>query len=515
MPPKYSLLSKRYPSFFARTPINGNSKTTATFYLQNRYVHTGNLFDELPRRDLYSLNSQLASYSRDGNFLATWDLFSRIHSAFFELDAYTFSPVLRACSALPDTKCGRQVHALMIKTGTDLGTITKTALMDMYSKYGCLGESVKVFEEMEFRDVVTWNALVSSFLRHGLAKEALGIFRAMRRERVEMTEFTLCSVLKACAFIKAFRQGKQVHGLVIVMGRDLVVLGTALIDFYSNVGYIGEAMKVYSCLSCREDEVLRNSLIAGCVKHGRYEEAHLVMSSMRPNAVALTTALSACSDNSDLWVGMQIHCVALRFGFIANTQVCNVWDVVESLRCNMRKKGLAKALGGLASGLSIVLFLCGRFPLKQIHGGDQMHLVNYLTDLDSDASKVKMGRAFNTHYYFHHHHQAMLRALNKHRNPNRYGRLDKEPDTECLMEGELKTSGSSPSHEVSGSPKLCTLGPELAPQNVSPVKPSRRKGSKSHPLFSLCDGAGRKKNTTARPEFARYLQYVKEGGVWV
>ncbi|KAJ6740055.1 PROTEIN SHROOM-LIKE [Salix purpurea] len=109
----------------------------------------------------------------------------------------------------------------------------------------------------------------------------------------------------------------------------------------------------------------------------------------------------------------------------------------------------------------------------------------------------------------------MLRALNKHRNPSRYGRLDKEPDTECLLEGELKTSGSSPSHEVSGSPKLCTLGPELAPQNVSPVNPRRRKGSKSHPLFSLCDGAGRKKNTTARPEFARYLQYVKEGGVWV
>lgn len=212
----------------------------------------------------------------------------------------------------------------MIKIGTDLGTIAKTAVMDMYSKYGCLGESVKVFEEMEFRDVVTWNALVSSFLRHGLAKEALGVFRAMMRESVEITEFTLCSVLKACAFIKAFRQGKQVHGLVIVMGRDLVVLGTALIDFYSNVGYISEAMKVFSCLSCRKDEVLRNSLIAGCVKHRRYEEAFLVMSTMRPNAVALTTALAACSDNSDLWIGMQIHCVALRFGFIANTQVCNV-----------------------------------------------------------------------------------------------------------------------------------------------------------------------------------------------
>ncbi|KAG6767910.1 hypothetical protein POTOM_026800 [Populus tomentosa] len=108
----------------------------------------------------------------------------------------------------------------------------------------------------------------------------------------------------------------------------------------------------------------------------------------------------------------------------------------------------------------------------------------------------------------------MLRALNKQRNPNRYGRLDKEPDTTSLLAGELETSESLPAHEVSGSPKLSTLGrPEVAPQNVSSVKPSRRKDSKSHPLFSLCDGAGRKKKPTARPEFARYLQYVKEGGI--
>ncbi|KAJ6420119.1 hypothetical protein OIU84_030102 [Salix udensis] len=425
--PLFSLFNnrrKKKPT--ARPEFASQLNLSLTDNANNRYVHTGNLFDELPHRDLYSLNSQLASYSRDGNFLATWDLFSRIHSAFFELDAYTFSPVLRACSALPDTKCGRQVHALMIKTGTDLGTITKTALMDMYSKYGCLGESVKVFEEMEFRDVVTWNALVSSFLRHGLAKEALGIFRAMRRERVEMTEFTLCSVLKACAFIKAFRQGKQVHGLVIVMGRDLVVLGTALIDFYSNAGYISEAMKVYSCLSCRKDEVLRNSLIGGCVKHGRYEEAFLEGSRVLPNSVTLLAVLSACGHSGlvkegqelfnsarekygldpnqehysclidilgraglieDAWclfhdmVKIGVGPTAAVWAALVNACCLNLdvsrgefaakhllelepnndgihvlvskfyasidrWDVVESLRCNMRKKGLAKVLGG-------------------------------------------------------------------------------------------------------------------------------------------------------------------------
>ncbi|ESR36512.1 hypothetical protein WN944_029064 [Citrus x changshan-huyou] len=134
----------------------------------------------------------------------------------------------------------------------------------------------------------------------------------------------LSSVLKACALLKAFRLGKQVHGLVVVLGRDLVFLSTALIDFYSAVGCISEAMNVFNGFNGRVDPVMKNSLISGCVQNKKYKEAFSIMSTMRPNVVALTSALAACSENSDLWIGKQIHCVALRFGFIYETQMCNV-----------------------------------------------------------------------------------------------------------------------------------------------------------------------------------------------
>ncbi|XP_050128045.1 pentatricopeptide repeat-containing protein At5g66500, mitochondrial [Malus sylvestris] len=285
---------------------------------------THHLFDETSQRDIYSLNSLLASYTRNGQFSSTWALFCRVHRTKSDLNAYTFTPVLGACRALPRPERGRQVHCLMIKTGSESGTVAKTAVMDMYSKYGFLEDSVRAFEEMEFKDVVTWNALLSSFLRHGLAREAVGVFEAMRKERVEFSEFTMCSLLKACAFSKAFRQGKQVHGMVVVMGRDMVILGTALIDFYSAVGCMSEAMKVFSSLNCRRDDVIFNSLVAGCVRNKKYQEALSIMSAMKPNVIALTSALAACSENSNLWIGKQIHCVALRHGFMSDTQMCNV-----------------------------------------------------------------------------------------------------------------------------------------------------------------------------------------------
>ncbi|KAM7529688.1 hypothetical protein LguiB_033098 [Lonicera macranthoides] len=304
--------------------IRPNNPST-NFHIRFIHFHhrADQQFDEIPQRNISSLNSLLASYLRNNDAPASWDLFLHMHRLRNDLNSYTFTPVLGACSALPNPVRGVQVHVLMIKTGSDSETVTKTALMDMYSKHGQLGDSVRVFNEMGFKDVVTWNAMLSSFLRHGYLVKALGVFEEMRKERVEFSEFTLCSVLKACASLNAYRQGKQVHALVIVMGRDLVVLSTALIDFYSTVEFIDEAMKIYRNLSWRNDKIMQNSLISGCVLNKKYNEAFSIISKMKPNIVALTSALAACSENSDLWIGKQIHGVAIRRSFISDTQLCN------------------------------------------------------------------------------------------------------------------------------------------------------------------------------------------------
>ncbi|KAK1373488.1 Pentatricopeptide repeat-containing protein [Heracleum sosnowskyi] len=278
----------------------------------------------MSERNISSVNSLLNSLTRNAHFQASWDMFRRMHRVRSDLNSYTFTPTLGACSALPNPLRGRQVHALMIKLGLDGEVITKTALMNMYSKYGLLDDSVLAFEEIRFKDVVTWNAMLSSFLRHDLPFKALDVFKEMREQRVEFSEFSLCSVVKACALLSAYKQGKQVHGLVTVMGRDLVVLGTALIDFYSRVGHIGEAIKIYRGMSGRKDDIMCNSMISGCIRNKKYDFAMSIMSSMRPNAIALTSALSACSENSDLWIGKQIHGVTIRQGFTYDTQLCNV-----------------------------------------------------------------------------------------------------------------------------------------------------------------------------------------------
>ncbi|KAK6939396.1 Pentatricopeptide repeat [Dillenia turbinata] len=290
---------------------------------QMLYVRVYHSFDEMIHGDLHLLNSLLASHIHNKDAAAAWDLFYNIHSARSDLCSYTFTPVLGACSTLPNPIRGQQVHSLMIKMGTNLVGVTQTALMDMYSKYGLMDDSVRVFEEIVFKDVVTWNSLLSNFLRHGLPKRALRVFETMRMEGVNISEFTLCSMLKVCASLKALHQGKQIHALVVMMDRNLIVLNTALIDFYSSLGCIGEAMKVFHDLCYRSDDVMCNSLVSGCIRNGKIKEALSIMSSVKPNIICLTSALSACADVAELRIGKQVHCVAIRLGFTVDTQLCN------------------------------------------------------------------------------------------------------------------------------------------------------------------------------------------------
>ncbi|GKU99197.1 hypothetical protein SLEP1_g12076 [Rubroshorea leprosula] len=104
---------------------------------------------------------------------------------------------------------------------------------------------------------------------------------------------------------------------------------------------------------------------------------------------------------------------------------------------------------------------------------------------------------------------AMLRAFSVRRSQWRYEPLvDDEPDV-SLLGGKLSRTTSLPAGLFCSSRKAA---PDSALPSNSQVKSTKKK-SKSHPLFSLFDGR-RKRKTTAKPEFARYLEYVKEGGVW-
>lgn len=297
----------------ARAPVSDPTKRTL------------NLFDEMPQRNHQSLNALLSTYARSGDANAAWELFCHMHRTGYHLNGYTFTPVLSACAAITIVERGRQVHNLVAKSNSisNSETVVGTALVDMYSKCGHLDDAIRAFEEVKSKDVVAWNTMLACFVRHGFANKAIGVFQEMQNVGVEISGFSLCSMLKACASSHALRQGEQVHASATIRGCNLLVFSTALIDFYSDCRMLCSAIKVFNDLNCKKDDAICNALVSGCVHNLKYSEAFSMLGRMKPNPTALTSVLVGCSELSNLENGKQIHCVAIRWGFESDTLLCN------------------------------------------------------------------------------------------------------------------------------------------------------------------------------------------------
>lgn len=96
----------------------------------------------------------------------------------------------------------------------------------------------------------------------------------------------------------------------------------------------------------------------------------------------------------------------------------------------------------------------------------------------------------------------MFRALSTRRRG--YEQLGDEEASSAALVPKLSRTKSSPAAAGKGCSKKMQVA--TAAQQV-------KKASKVHPFFSLFE-TKRKKKPTSRPEFSRYLEYVREGGAW-
>ncbi|KAE8651515.1 hypothetical protein Csa_019194 [Cucumis sativus] len=129
----------------------------------------------------------------------------------FVPDMFTFPVLLKACSNFSGSREGRQVHGVVVKLGLLADHYVQNSLIRCYGACGDFSCAGKVFDEMLVRDVVSWNSLISGFMKAGHFDEAISVFFRMD---VEPSMTTLVSVLAACARNGDLCTGKGIHGVI-------------------------------------------------------------------------------------------------------------------------------------------------------------------------------------------------------------------------------------------------------------------------------------------------------------
>ncbi|XP_057845753.2 pentatricopeptide repeat-containing protein At4g02750 [Cryptomeria japonica] len=180
-------------------------------------------------------------------------------------------------------------------------TFVRKTLLYMYVKFGSLADARKVFDEMPERDVYSWTAMIAGYSRHGIAYEALALFRRMRETSVSPNHFTFASVLSVCAKLAALEEGIEIHEEINrrALNSD-VCLGNCIIDMYAKCGSVQKARNVFDKMP-QLDVVSWNTMIAGYASNGFvFDALKLFLKMPEPDLISWNTMIAGFAQNGFL-----------------------------------------------------------------------------------------------------------------------------------------------------------------------------------------------------------------------
>lgn len=290
-----------------------------TMYVKCGDVWSARLvFDGMTKRDRISWNSMISGYFENGMCGEGLELFFTMRVVSVVPDLMTMTSVISACELLGDGRLGRAVHGYVARTEFGVDVSVGNSLIKLYSSVGYLEEAEMVFSRMEYKDVVSWTAMISGYEENGLPKKAVETYIRMELEGVMPDEVAIFSVLSACASLGFLDMGIKLHELAKRTGLvSYIIVANALIDLYSKCKCIDKALEVFLRIP-RKDVISWTSIIIGLRINNRSLEAlaffRQMKLSLNPNYVTLVSALSACGRIGALMCGKEIHAHALRMG---------------------------------------------------------------------------------------------------------------------------------------------------------------------------------------------------------
>ncbi|CAK9182155.1 unnamed protein product [Ilex paraguariensis] len=165
------------------------------------------LFDEMPERNVISWSSIMAAYSRISDFKEVLGLYRSMQEVGIKPNESVLVSVLTACAHLGALAQGLWVHSYARRYNLESNPRLATALVDMYSKCGCVELALSVFEDITNKDAGAWNAIISGVALNGITRKSLELFNEMASNGTQPSETTFVAVLTACTHAKLVREG--------------------------------------------------------------------------------------------------------------------------------------------------------------------------------------------------------------------------------------------------------------------------------------------------------------------
>lgn len=276
------------------------STSLVDVYSKCGFVGTArSIFDKMEYRNVVSWNSIIDGYTQNGDSKQALELFRQMLNEQVEPTNVTIMKALSACADLGDIVEGEFIHQLLCRLELSSDVSVINSLISMYCKCKRVDIAAEIFENLQGKTLVSWNAMLLGYAQNGRVNEALNQFCKMHRQNIKPDSFTMVSVIPALAELSVLRQAKWIHGLVTrtCFSHDVFVM-TALVDMYAKCGSVSTARKLFDLMDKRHVTTW-NAMIDGYGTHGLGRAAVELFNEMRkgdikPNGITFLSIISGC-----------------------------------------------------------------------------------------------------------------------------------------------------------------------------------------------------------------------------
>ncbi|KAI5068681.1 hypothetical protein GOP47_0017026 [Adiantum capillus-veneris] len=263
-------------------------------------------------RDTVVWNALISVHVQHGKWEEALSLLFQMQQEGMHLNRVTVITILTACNNKELIAEGQRIHVLILNSKCDTNMVVGTALLNMYSKCGSAMEARRVFDRLGFQDLVSWNAMIATYVVHGFQIQALQLFEQMQQVGVLTDRITFINVLDASIEHANVREVNRAHTRILSKGLHTnVVVATALMGMYGKCGSLEGAQEVFDSLPNR-DLIAWNAMLAMQAEHDEGKRtpqyfALMLSEGVLPAKASFASTLSAYHDSDLLAEGKRLH----------------------------------------------------------------------------------------------------------------------------------------------------------------------------------------------------------------
>ncbi|CAI9103584.1 OLC1v1002097C1 [Oldenlandia corymbosa var. corymbosa] len=253
-------------------------------------------FHGMTEKNSITWNTLIAGYEKSDSHKSLI-MYSRMESEGYSSNCFTFTSILAAVSNLAVLSFGEQIHGRIIQRGLGGDVEMDNALIDMYAKCGNIINSRKIFDQMPWKNLLSWTSMMIGYGSHGYGKEAVELFDEMVKSGTRPDYIVFMAVLSACSHAGLVEEGLRYFRSMIGDYNIKLEQGVygCVVDLLGRAGKVEEAYELIKSMPFPADETVWGVFLGACKMHKHPNLGKLAVSrvlELKPSIVGTYVTLS-------------------------------------------------------------------------------------------------------------------------------------------------------------------------------------------------------------------------------